>query len=203
MPAGLVDPGESAETSAVRELKEETGYVGSVMQGGKSTGPLMWNGPHKHTSHSHAPSTMLISRTDPGMCGTTVKMIHLCVDLSLPENRHPKSQLEDGEFIECFTVPLRNIFEECRKLESQGYVSSDPFSLTPWNHFLRSFSTPCSTLLSGRTRGVARCLKSAYMSRTPPVAGKGDLQDQWFTPAERPLHPCLDLTYEGVLTAHS
>ena len=28
MPAGLVDEGESAEESAVRELREETGYIG-------------------------------------------------------------------------------------------------------------------------------------------------------------------------------
>lgn len=30
VPAGLVDEGESAEESAVRELREETGYVGVV-----------------------------------------------------------------------------------------------------------------------------------------------------------------------------
>lgn len=40
VPAGLVDEGETAEQSAVRELKEETGYVGKVTE----SSPLMWNG---------------------------------------------------------------------------------------------------------------------------------------------------------------
>lgn len=40
VPAGLIDAGETAEQAAVRELKEETGYVGVVSQ----TSPIMFNG---------------------------------------------------------------------------------------------------------------------------------------------------------------
>ena len=44
VPAGLVDPGESVETCALRELKEETGYVGEVVSGPTAVSPLMFNG---------------------------------------------------------------------------------------------------------------------------------------------------------------
>ena len=40
VPAGLVDAGESAAESAVRELKEETGYVGVAAE----ISPVMFNG---------------------------------------------------------------------------------------------------------------------------------------------------------------
>lgn len=42
--------------------------------------------------------------------------------MSLPANQNPKPELEDNEFIECFTVPLSDIFGEMKKLESQGYA---------------------------------------------------------------------------------
>lgn len=40
VPAGLVDAGESAAESAVRELREETGYCGVVTE----SSPIMFNG---------------------------------------------------------------------------------------------------------------------------------------------------------------
>ncbi|EGO53520.1 hypothetical protein NEUTE1DRAFT_92869 [Neurospora tetrasperma FGSC 2508] len=40
LPAGLVDTGETAEQAAVRELKEETGYVAQAL----TTSPIMFNG---------------------------------------------------------------------------------------------------------------------------------------------------------------
>lgn len=40
VPAGLIDEGETAEECAVRELKEETGYVGKASE----TTPVMFNG---------------------------------------------------------------------------------------------------------------------------------------------------------------
>lgn len=44
VPAGLVDEGETAKEAAVRELKEETGYVGEVLEGDLGMTPVMFNG---------------------------------------------------------------------------------------------------------------------------------------------------------------
>ncbi|EAW17964.1 MutT/nudix family protein [Aspergillus fischeri NRRL 181] len=101
VPAGLIDAGETVEECAVRELREETGYVGVAEQ----TSTLMFNG-----------------ITDPGMCNTNLNMVHVRVDLSLPENKDPKPQLEDNEFIECFTLPLSTLFSELKRLEAEGYA---------------------------------------------------------------------------------
>jgi len=40
IPAGLIDDGETVEQAAIRELKEETGYVGQLLE----TSPVMYNG---------------------------------------------------------------------------------------------------------------------------------------------------------------
>ncbi|KAI9752130.1 MAG: hypothetical protein M1815_000702 [Lichina confinis] len=102
VPAGLVDPGESVETCALRELKEETGYVGEVVSGPTAVSPLMFN--------------------DPGFCNTNLNLVHVKIDLSKPENRDPKAELEENEFIECFSVPLERLYEECSRLEKEGFA---------------------------------------------------------------------------------
>ncbi|RMJ23755.1 ADP-ribose pyrophosphatase [Aspergillus sp. HF37] len=98
VPAGLIDAGETPEECAVRELREETGYVGVA----EKTSGVMYN--------------------DPGLCNTNLNMVHVRVDMSLPENQNPKPQLEDNEFIECFTVALGSLFEETLRLENEGYA---------------------------------------------------------------------------------
>lgn len=49
-------------------------------------------------------------------------MVHVNVDMSNPKNQDLKPQLEDNEFIETFSVPLRDLYEECKKLEKEGYA---------------------------------------------------------------------------------
>lgn len=48
--------------------------------------------------------------------------MHVSVDMSSPDNQNPKAELEDNEFIECFTVPLKDFYAECRRLEKEGYA---------------------------------------------------------------------------------
>lgn len=103
VPAGLIDPGEAPEACAVRELKEETGYIGEVVSDSTfQVTPIMFN--------------------DPGFCNTNLRMIHVTVDLSRSENQNPQPELEENEFIETFSVPLKNLWDECIKFEQQGYA---------------------------------------------------------------------------------
>ena len=97
MPAGLLDANESIERCAERELLEETGYIGTAVR----SSPIMFN--------------------DPGFCNTNLKLVTVAVDLADPRNQNPVPQLEDGEFIETFTVPLKSFPEELRRLASEGY----------------------------------------------------------------------------------
>ncbi|RWA05175.1 hypothetical protein EKO27_g9938, partial [Xylaria grammica] len=61
-----------------------------------------------------------------GLCrrsrASTTFMIQIKVDAEKEENKNPKPQLEEGEFIECFWVPFKNLYEECRRLETQGFA---------------------------------------------------------------------------------
>jgi len=100
VPAGLVDAGESAEESAVRELKEETGYVGTVSE----SSPVMFN--------------------DPGFCNTNLRMVHVRIDMNHPSNQPDalRPELEENEFIEVFSVPLATFWQDCKRLEKEGFA---------------------------------------------------------------------------------
>ncbi|CAN6623964.1 hypothetical protein TRVA0_009S02630 [Trichomonascus vanleenenianus] len=98
VPAGLLDPNETIEQCAERELLEETGYVGKATK----ISPIMFN--------------------DPGFCNTNLKLVHVEVDMKDPRNQDPKPQLEEGEYIECFTVPLAELPQQLRRLYNEGYI---------------------------------------------------------------------------------
>lgn len=152
IPAGLVDAGEDAAESAVRELKEETGYFGTVAQ---DVGVVMFNGKHLGYSHFQQRAYKVSSKRagararlslahgladlapqpsesstqtfanpaiDPGFCNTNLNLVHVTVDTSHPENINPKPQLEENEFIEVFSIPLRNLYAGCKKWEAEGYA---------------------------------------------------------------------------------
>ncbi|CAE8639491.1 unnamed protein product [Polarella glacialis] len=74
--AGLVDKGETPEVAALRELKEETGFVKGSIRGVTSPMPM-----------------------DPGMSNSQVAMVLVDIDGDDAENRKPIASPEDGEHI--------------------------------------------------------------------------------------------------------
>ncbi|KAK9471533.1 NUDIX hydrolase domain-like protein [Dipodascopsis tothii] len=98
LPAGLIDPNETPEECAERELLEETGYYGKAY----TTGPVMF--------------------CDPGFCNTNMKLVQVTIDMTDPRNAKPEQHLEEEEFIENFTVPLREFPDTLKKFASEGYI---------------------------------------------------------------------------------
>ncbi|XP_064633433.1 ADP-sugar pyrophosphatase-like [Lineus longissimus] len=97
-PAGLVDPGESMESTAVRELKEETGYVGKV----------------KYTS----PVTTL----DAGTGNCTASMVTVEIDGDLKANKKPVQEAEENEFIEVLKVPIGELLNYLNVQSKEGFI---------------------------------------------------------------------------------
>ncbi|KAF9257787.1 hypothetical protein L218DRAFT_878571 [Marasmius fiardii PR-910] len=95
---GLIDEGETPESTAIRELEEETGLkADSVVES----------------------SPVVVS--DPGMTNANMKLVVLNVvledKLELPEQR-----LEPGEFIVRKVIELNKLYDELKEYDKKGFV---------------------------------------------------------------------------------
>ncbi|KAG9126427.1 hypothetical protein FRC07_003487 [Ceratobasidium sp. 392] len=97
LPAGLIDSGETAEQTAIRELEEETGYKAS---GVAQVSPL------------------LVS--DPGMTSANMKLVAL--DVEIKEGEEPAQKLDEGEHIVKRVVELDKLLGELEAYEARGFV---------------------------------------------------------------------------------
>ncbi|KAI1075462.1 NUDIX hydrolase domain-like protein [Whalleya microplaca] len=93
-PAGLIDEGETPGQAAVRELKEETGYEGQILD----------------------ISPTIVS--DPGLTNANMQMA--TVEVNLGENdEEPEQHLDDGEHIERLIVPIVELYDKLQALSKE------------------------------------------------------------------------------------
>lgn len=97
MPAGLIDPGETPEQAAVRELHEECGILGKAV--------------------SCSPELNL----SPGISNETGALVHVTIDMNLPENQNPVQVLEDGEDIDVMYIPINKLVPTLKAFDAKGY----------------------------------------------------------------------------------
>lgn len=82
LPAGLVDEGEDPTEAALRELKEETGFVGAP----KTVSPQLCY--------------------EPGLASSRFNLVSVDIDLDAPENANPQAQPDEGEVIQVHFLPI-------------------------------------------------------------------------------------------------
>jgi 8-oxo-dGTP pyrophosphatase MutT (NUDIX family) len=88
-PAGLIDVDETIEQAALRELREETGYVGEACR--------------------IPPTASRLLCMSPGLCDETVHVVLVEVDLSNPYNHGtPQANCDDGEHVVVVRVSLND-----------------------------------------------------------------------------------------------
>ena len=93
-PAGLINPGEDPKEAAVRELKEETGYVGTI----DYCSPQVF--------------------TSPGLSSEFVHLVRMSVDLEAQGDL--ATHFDESEYIETFLVGQDELADFIRQAETDG-----------------------------------------------------------------------------------
>ncbi|NWU97809.1 NUDT5 pyrophosphatase, partial [Upupa epops] len=97
-PAGLMEENETAEIAALRELEEETGYKGEVVE--------------------CTPALCL----DPGLSNSTTHIVSIIINGDTAENTRPKQKLE---FVEVISLPKNDLLQRIEELAAQEQIMVD------------------------------------------------------------------------------
>eukprot|EP01029_Cantina_marsupialis_P014286 TRINITY_DN3158_c0_g1_i1.p1 TRINITY_DN3158_c0_g1~~TRINITY_DN3158_c0_g1_i1.p1 ORF type:complete len:293 (+),score=109.04 TRINITY_DN3158_c0_g1_i1:23-901(+) len=103
-PSGLIDEGESVDEAALRELKEETGFIGE-MEDSADEKPVMFSDPWKSNESS--------------------KFVWISIDGNRKENVRPKQELEAEEDIKIVLMPVGGFREAIVRLAKEKNVRID------------------------------------------------------------------------------
>ncbi|NWR57863.1 NUDT5 pyrophosphatase, partial [Bucorvus abyssinicus] len=107
-PAGLMEENETAECAALRELEEETGYKGEVIE--------------------CTPALCL----DPGLSNSTTHIVSVVINGDAPENTRPKQKLGESvnflsslEFVEVISLPKNDLLQRIEELIAEEHIAVD------------------------------------------------------------------------------
>ncbi|XP_044884991.1 ADP-sugar pyrophosphatase isoform X2 [Mauremys mutica] len=100
-PAGLIEGNESPESAALRELEEETGYKGDVVE--------------------CSPAVCL----DPGLTNCTTHIVTVTINGDDACNTRPMQKPEEGEFVEVVSLPKNDLLQRIEELVAEDHVLVD------------------------------------------------------------------------------
>ncbi|KAG6932380.1 nudix hydrolase 5, partial [Chelydra serpentina] len=100
-PAGLIEGNESPESAALRELEEETGYKGDVVE--------------------CSPAVCL----DPGLTNCTTHIVTVTINGDDACNTRPMQKPEEGEFVEVVSLPKNDLLQRIEELVAEDHILVD------------------------------------------------------------------------------